>query len=66
MDANAADVLKRLAFIEGHLKSIRRMLEAGRDCLAVIRQTYAVKRALDRLDEVAGELRELFALAHRH
>ena len=84
MDANAADVLKRLAYIEGHLKGIRRMVEEGQGCLAVMRQTYAVKRALDRLDDVlaggyldrcvherrdgdvAGELHELFALAHRH
>ena len=41
------DVLKRLAYIEGHLKGIRRMVEADQYCVDILKQTYAVKRAID-------------------
>ncbi len=44
------DVLKRLSFIEGHLAGIRRMVEADKYCVDVLKQTYAVRRAIDKME----------------
>ncbi len=52
MQAAKADVLKRLAYIEGHLKGIRKMVDDDQYCVDILRQTYAVKRAIDKLDGV--------------
>jgi CsoR family transcriptional regulator, copper-sensing transcriptional repressor len=43
-------VLKRLAFIEGHLQGIRRMVESDKYCVDVLKQTYAVRRAIERME----------------
>jgi DNA-binding FrmR family transcriptional regulator len=45
-----ADVLKRLNFIEGHLAGIRRMIEADKYCVDVLKQTYAVRRAIEKME----------------
>jgi DNA-binding FrmR family transcriptional regulator len=52
MQAQKADVLKRLAYIEGHLKGIRKMVESDQYCVDILKQTYAVKRAIDKLEAV--------------
>jgi DNA-binding FrmR family transcriptional regulator len=52
MQAEKADVLKRLAYIEGHLKGIRKMVESDQYCVDILKQTYAVKRAIDKLEAV--------------
>jgi DNA-binding FrmR family transcriptional regulator len=52
MQAEKADVLKRLAYIEGHLKGIRKMVESEQYCVDILKQTYAVKRAIDKLEAV--------------
>jgi CsoR family transcriptional regulator, copper-sensing transcriptional repressor len=52
MQAQKHDVLKRLAYIEGHLKGIRKMVEEDQYCVDILKQTYAVKRALDKLEGV--------------
>ncbi len=44
------DVLKRLAFIEGHLQGIGRMLDADKYCVDVLQQTYAVRRAIEKME----------------
>ena len=49
------DVLKRLSFIEGHLGGVRRMVEADTYCVDVLKQTYAVRRAIERLEQVMLE-----------
>ena len=36
----------RLASIEGHIKGIRKMVDDGVYCVDVLKQTYAVERAL--------------------
>jgi DNA-binding FrmR family transcriptional regulator len=48
--ASSKNVLNRLAYIEGHLRGIRKMVEEDQYCVDIIKQTYAVKRALDKLD----------------
>lgn len=46
------DVLKRLAFIEGHLQGIRRMVEGDKYCVDILKQTYAVRRAIEKAEQV--------------
>jgi DNA-binding FrmR family transcriptional regulator len=55
MSAQKKDVLNRLASIEGHLKGIRRMIEDDQYCVDVLKQTYAVERALQKLNVVLVE-----------
>ncbi len=40
----------RLASIEGHVKAIRRMVDEAKYCIDVLKQTYAVERALKRFE----------------
>jgi CsoR family transcriptional regulator, copper-sensing transcriptional repressor len=47
-----ADVLKRLSFIEGHLAGVRRMVEADKYCVDVLKQTYAVRRAIEKMESI--------------
>ena len=44
------EALKRLAYIEGHLTGIRKMVEENRYCVDVLRQTLAVRKAIERLE----------------
>lgn len=44
------EALKRLAYIEGHLKGIRKMLEEDQYCVDILKQTYAVQRAIDKFE----------------
>jgi DNA-binding FrmR family transcriptional regulator len=50
MRASSKSILNRLAYIEGHIRGIRKMVEEDQYCVDIIKQTYAVKRALDKLD----------------
>jgi DNA-binding FrmR family transcriptional regulator len=50
MMANKKDLLNRLASIEGHLKGIRKMVEEDAYCVDVLKQSYAVERALQRFE----------------
>lgn len=45
------DVLRRLAYIEGHLRGVRRMVEDDTYCIDVMKQTYAVRRAIEKVEE---------------
>ena len=49
-DAKRNKVLKRLSFIEGHLQGIRRMVEQDKYCVDVLKQTYAVRRAIEKME----------------
>lgn len=53
------ELVLRLRSIEGHIRAIERMLEADRCCTDVVRQTLAVRRALDKVSQllVASHLR---------
>ena len=44
------EVLKRLAFIEGHLQGVRRMVEGDQYCVDVLKQTFAVRRAIEKME----------------
>jgi DNA-binding FrmR family transcriptional regulator len=50
MQADKQDVLKRLSYIEGHLGGIRKMVEDDQYCVDILRQTYAVRKAIEKLE----------------
>lgn len=50
--ANTKAVLNRLSRAIGHLESIRRMVEDGRDCSEVLVQLSAVKSAINNTGKV--------------
>ena len=49
------DALKRLSYIEGHLSGIRKMLEDDKYCVDVLKQTYAVRRAIEKMESILLE-----------
>jgi len=49
------DALKRLSYIKGHLDGIQRMIEEDKYCVDILRQTYAVRKALEKLEAVVLE-----------
>ena len=55
MRAKKEDVLKRLNYIEGHLKGIRKMVDEDQYCVDILRQTYAVRKAIEKLEAIILE-----------
>ena len=49
------EALKRISYLSGHLEGVRRMLEADIYCVDVLKQTYAVRRAIEKLEAVLLE-----------
>ena len=54
-DDRRRDVLKRLSYIEGHVSGIRKMVEEDKYCVDILRQTYAVRKALEKLEAIILE-----------
>lgn len=46
------DALRRLSYIEGHLAGVRRMIGEDQYCVDVLKQTYAVRRAIEKMEGV--------------
>jgi CsoR family transcriptional regulator, copper-sensing transcriptional repressor len=44
------EALKRLNYIDGHLGGVRRMIDEGEYCVDILKQTYAVRRAIEKLE----------------
>ena len=44
------DVLRRLSSIEGHLDGVRRMIDEDQYCVDVLKQTFAIRRAIEKLE----------------
>ena len=44
------DAIKRLNYIEGHLAGIRKMIDEDKYCVDVLKQTFAVRRAIQKLE----------------
>ncbi len=55
MRADKQDALKRLNYIEGHLGGIRKMVEEDKYCVDILRQTYAVRKAIEKLEALILE-----------
>ena len=49
------DVLKRLNYIDGHLAGIRRMIEEDKYCPEILKQTFAVRRAIEKMEALILE-----------
>lgn len=54
-----ADAIKRLSYIEGHLAGVKKMVDEDRYCVDILRQTFAVRRAIQKLESqlIGGHLR---------
>ncbi len=50
--ANNPDILKRLRRAEGHLATVVRMIEDGRDGLAIAQQMQAVVKAIEKTKQI--------------
>ena len=46
------DALKRLNYIDGHLAGVRRMIEEEQYCVDILKQTYAVRRAIEKMESL--------------
>ena len=55
MRADKPDVLKRLNYIEGHLRGIHKMVEDDAYCVDILRQTFAVRKAIEKLEALILE-----------
>ena len=44
------DALRRLNYIDGHLDGIRRMVEQDKYCVDILKQTFAVRRAIRKME----------------
>ena len=49
------DVLKRLSYIEGHVAGIRKMVQEDKYCVDILRQTHAVRKAIEKLEAIILE-----------
>jgi DNA-binding FrmR family transcriptional regulator len=47
--------LKRLNYIDGHLEGIRKMVQQDKYCVDILKQTYAVRRAIEKLEALMLE-----------
>lgn len=52
MKASKEDAIKRLNYIEGHLRGIRKMVEEDIYCVDILKQTYAVQRAIEKFEQL--------------
>src|SRR5438270_8990286 len=55
MQADKKHILNRLASIEGHLRGIRKMVEDDQYCVDILKQSYAVERALKAFESALLE-----------
>ena len=55
MQADKKQILNRLATIEGHLRGIRKMVEEDVYCVDILKQSYAVERALKAFERALLE-----------
>lgn len=49
------EILRRLSYIEGHLQGVRKMIEDDKYCVDVLKQTYAVRRAIEKMEALILE-----------
>ncbi len=49
------DLLKRLSFIAGHLAGIQKMVQEDKYCVDLLRQTYAVRKAIEKVEQLILE-----------
>ena len=47
-----SDALKRLNYIAGHVRGVQRMIEDESYCVDVIKQTYAIRAGLEKVEKL--------------
>lgn len=52
MKTSKEDAIRRLNYIEGHLRGIRKMVDEDAYCVDVLKQTYAVQRAIEKFEQL--------------
>ena len=52
MNTPKEDAIKRLNYIEGHLRGIKKMVEDEAYCVDILKQTYAVQRAIEKFEQI--------------
>lgn len=59
-DSVREQTLKRLNYIDGHLHGIARMIKEDAYCVDILKQSFAVRRALEKLEALMleGHLRD--------
>lgn len=55
IEGNKKDALRRLQYAKGHLDGIERMLEQDKYCVDVLKQLFAVRKSLEKLEGVLIE-----------
>ena len=62
------DAIKRLSYIDGHLSGVRRMVEEDKYCVDILKQTFAVRRAIQKLESrlLQGHLHSCVIEGVRH
>ena len=56
MDENVRrQVLRRLNYISGHISGVKKMTEEDRYCVDILKQSYAVRKALEKLEAMILE-----------
>jgi DNA-binding FrmR family transcriptional regulator len=55
LDDVKSQALKRLSYISGHVEGVRRMVEADTYCVDILKQTHAVRRALEKFEALLLE-----------
>jgi DNA-binding FrmR family transcriptional regulator len=55
LDETMAEVLKRINFVAGHLDGVRKMVEKDAYCVDILKQTYAVRCAIQKMETIMLE-----------
>jgi len=50
IDATTKNAVNRISYIEGHLAGVKKMVQEGRYCVDILKQTYAIRRAIEKLE----------------
>ncbi len=48
-------VIRRLNYVGGHVVGIKKMIEADRYCVDILKQSYAVRKALEKVEALILE-----------
>ncbi|MPZ50909.1 MAG: metal-sensing transcriptional repressor [Dehalococcoidia bacterium] len=47
--------MRRLNYVSGHVTGIKKMVEADRYCVDILKQSYAVRKALEKMEALILE-----------
>ena len=49
------ETLKRLSYVGGHLDGVKRMVDEDKYCVDILKQTYAIRRAIEKVEAMLLE-----------